>query len=365
MASKKSTRYELLDLWRGAACLLVVFAHSNEKGALAYFGLSAVVAGKVGVGVFFAISGYCITAAVRSCRERGAGFWSFMQRRFTRIYPPYWFALILILSSRVGANWFVPGAASEFDYTLWQVAGNLTLTESWRFQFVGGPRHLALAQAWTLCIEEQFYLVCALLVLARSANQFLWILALTALTALALVVSNWISLPIEGTMFAGHWLSFAAGVFLFFALHGGGKEKATSIAILVVAFVFAPWYPEEYFRTAIAVMFSLISIFLYSYDSKLSSAAGLHWLKMCGLISYSLYLTHPLVCSPISRLVPRIGAGEFVAASLALLLCVSVSLLVAWPFFVLFERPFIPSMQGARKSSSGELPGEPSPAITS
>src|SRR5690242_5129853 len=75
---KKSSRYELLDLWRGVACLLVVLYHSTmifrdkaqlENTSSQTWGeqvLAWMHYGNVGVPMFFVISGYCIAATACS-----------------------------------------------------------------------------------------------------------------------------------------------------------------------------------------------------------------------------------------------------------------------------------------------------------
>ena len=94
-------RYRSLDLWRGAACLAVVVYHAAgaatlSSGSSGFFDRLALPAlrvvgfGWIGVPVFFVISGYCIAATSDSQRHRGLPTRRFFERRFWRIYPPYW-----------------------------------------------------------------------------------------------------------------------------------------------------------------------------------------------------------------------------------------------------------------------------------
>ena len=102
---KKDTRYYTMDFWRGVACLLVLVYHSCKyylenpvyanpqglsRGVFMFLDHSW-----VGVPMFFVISGYCITAACENARVKGFNAWNYVKRRFRRIYPPYWAAMLL------------------------------------------------------------------------------------------------------------------------------------------------------------------------------------------------------------------------------------------------------------------------------
>ena len=52
----------------------------------------------LGVPIFFVISGYCIAASADSSRRKGDSPWTFLKRRFWRIYPPYWASLVGLIA---------------------------------------------------------------------------------------------------------------------------------------------------------------------------------------------------------------------------------------------------------------------------
>lgn len=61
-----------------------------------------------------------------------------------------------------------------------------------------------------------------------------------------------------------------------------------------------------------------------------------------GTISYSLYLTHMLVASTSEFLLVRVFAPETAIERLALqLVCVGISIVGAWLFYMLVERHFV------------------------
>ena len=178
-------RYATLDAWRGLACLGVIVFHStaayvadapfiarvqSEGGTFADW--CAVACGRMWIGVplFFVISGYCIAAAAVNTVERGRTIRTFLWRRFRRIYPPLW--IYLILSGAVLMllpSTMMPGPTDGFaepiprpqSLSWWHWLGQFTLTEEWRGNVVGPPKQYFAGHLWTLCYEEQFYLVLA------------------------------------------------------------------------------------------------------------------------------------------------------------------------------------------------------------
>src|SRR5947209_6091334 len=108
-------RYESLDAWRGVACLFVVVGHctiyttayAEPADPFQYLGNQALALFRwmvVGVPMFFVISGYCVTAAAYTAQARSHRFSTFMYRRARRIYPPYYF-LLLVTGVAVCAAW--------------------------------------------------------------------------------------------------------------------------------------------------------------------------------------------------------------------------------------------------------------------
>ena len=102
----KSTRYQMLDFWRGASCLALVVFHATMQ--LVHQGISfegtgweragaaiTAVAARtwIGVPIFFVISGYCIMATIDSRRRKSTSIPDYIHRRVRRIYPPYLIAL--------------------------------------------------------------------------------------------------------------------------------------------------------------------------------------------------------------------------------------------------------------------------------
>jgi len=141
-----------LDGLRALSILLVVAVHSLQHRSLThrvpavFFVLGN---GALGVEIFFVLSGYLITLLLLRERERrGAiSLRSFYVRRGFRILPPLY---LYIACMGVLAAWgHLPGMNWR------ELITALTFTRN----YVPGMGLWALEHLWTLCIEEQFYLL--------------------------------------------------------------------------------------------------------------------------------------------------------------------------------------------------------------
>ena len=139
-------RYAHIDAMRAFAVLLVVFSHA---------GLSFVPGGS-GVTIFFAISGFIITYLILRERDKTGGFdvAGFYIRRLLKIAPPLLLAIVL----PTAIYWLRGGAVNLLDF-LGQVFFffNLRYLDS-EITVLPGTHVM-----WSLSIEEQFYLIFALI----------------------------------------------------------------------------------------------------------------------------------------------------------------------------------------------------------
>src|ERR1700733_10387207 len=91
MVRLRSSSLQMLDFWRGIACIAVVLFHWTIQWDAGHHGLGQInplhivlMHGYLGVQVFFVISGYCITAAAINTLEHGKGALSFLKARCWR-----------------------------------------------------------------------------------------------------------------------------------------------------------------------------------------------------------------------------------------------------------------------------------------
>lgn len=198
----------LLHYMRGLAALAVMLFHFGNYGIPLFEGLSFFKHfGHKGVDLFFFISGFVIYSSLNS---DNSNFW---RGRFHRLFPVYWFSLVLILALQFygndgrlfGSNGFIK--VDQLNIFFW----NFSMLQS----FIG-VEDLDGA-AWTLGVELNFY------VLAYALNRF-FNKSKTLLIYLILVIFQLfyridsIGLPLEyffNKFILGEYLSlFICGIFV-------------------------------------------------------------------------------------------------------------------------------------------------------
>jgi peptidoglycan/LPS O-acetylase OafA/YrhL len=142
-----------LDGLRLVCCLAVVVGH-------AAWGTIAGRVASFGVDVFFSLSGYLITSLLLRERSRRGrvDLRSFYMRRALRIFPAYYASLAAaVLLTWIAAAPFTrsfhgPSDARFFTTTL---ASYVAFIGNW----FDAPVPSSLAVLWSVCIEEQFYVL--------------------------------------------------------------------------------------------------------------------------------------------------------------------------------------------------------------
>jgi peptidoglycan/LPS O-acetylase OafA/YrhL len=144
-----------LDGIRGLAVLMVMGVHSQQFAGVAPWTLDS---GYFGVEMFFSLSGFLITTLM--LEERGASgrvsFTQFYARRALRLFPALVFGVVVggicvaILGSNLRGMPFPQAALVVF-----------TCVANWSEQSLGVFGHL-----WTLSVEEQYYLLWPLVLVA-------------------------------------------------------------------------------------------------------------------------------------------------------------------------------------------------------
>ena len=105
---------------------------------------------------------------------------AFYRRRAYRILPAYWAVLLLYAAVPLWRE--SPG--------MWPVWQFLTFTRN--LLVVDYPHHMAFSQAWSLCVEEHFYLILPLLTVLLMRRPAAWkVVCAVALLVLAGMAIRW------------------------------------------------------------------------------------------------------------------------------------------------------------------------------
>jgi peptidoglycan/LPS O-acetylase OafA/YrhL len=324
-----SQRFEELDGLRGIAAMWVVVFHLTFgvhhhwlSGDPAFADLVAPggfnVRGLMGVDLFFVISGFVITLTAERCATIG----QFARARFARLFPAYWFAVLL--TATVEALDPIPKSSVSFG----QVLVNLTMLNA----FVRVPS--VDPSYWTLAVELAFYAMTALLIASGNLSRVVWIgfvwVVVTSFTLYAFRVSGAIIPWRLDTAFAmSHAGLFYAGI-LFYRIRRDGWSPAAG-ALLAVCFItrclLLPWDLRA-IEVGIFITFGLTVAGRIPFLSS-------RFLVYLGAISYSVYLVHQVTGFHIQLMLERTGMPAWAnfAATVALLILLASGM----TFFV--ERP--------------------------
>jgi peptidoglycan/LPS O-acetylase OafA/YrhL len=353
-----------LDLLRAAAIVSVICTHAWVAGGMGYgFGWIEHY-GWMGVDLFFVLSGYLIgrQVLVRFKQDGDLDLKAFYRKRAYRILPAYLTVVALYFC-------FPFLREQEAIQPLWQF---LTFTMN---LFVNQDTMHAFSSAWSLCVEEHFYLVfpVAVIAIAPRANARRLITIFLGVVLFGLLwrgLAWWQSSAIasDGSgvwemnsrryMELVYYPTYArldgllAGVALAIlsvyrtVLWERMQRHPDWLALLGVATVgFAVWIFRDIFTFAACVAgFPILSLGLALLVVSATSPGGLlatarvpgaSWIAA---ISYSLYLSHKAVLKLASRHLPASISNHGI---LTFTCCLAVALVAAAVLHYLVERPFL------------------------
>lgn len=316
----KRKHYPALDGLRGIGFMIVFAAHFGQAYKSFY------IAGKVGVGLFFVLSGFFLMqyffhsfGTMTTWRH-----WAtYIQRRVLRLYPMY---LVVLF-----AEYFLG------RYSLSTVASHLLL--------VDGRQHY-----WTLPVEFQFYAVMPLVAYicitvfknkyAHCAVFFAILLTLTGIWYEP--ITSPFKAPLASQINLFFYLpAFVVGVILAYIIKAYEEGRFSipkpttyvlscgSIGALVLLFstsfkiFWAAGTSQALFWlfTGYSALWSVLVFSLISHPSFLSGILEHRLFRYLGAISYSAYLMHILVIAGVQAFLPTdryMGFALSLFATLAL-----------------------------------------------
>ncbi len=163
--------YKNLDGVRGIAALMVMIHHFFQGITPSSFILSILkkisIFGQSGVTLFFVLSGFLITRILISTKKAPHFFKNFYIRRTLRIFPLYYFFLLL-------TYYIIPAFLNTQSPKFSQQVYYFTYLQNFAQTFhwdAKGPEHF-----WSLAVEEHFYLFWPLIVFFFSNKSLLKII---------------------------------------------------------------------------------------------------------------------------------------------------------------------------------------------
>ncbi len=316
MTRLPSARLTGLDTLRASAILWVVLFHLQPQLPPSFAAVGQY--GWMGVDLFFVLSGYLIGSQLLKPYALGCkpSFLNFYRRRVFRILPAYLF--VLLLYYRWPAWREQPGISPPWQF--------LTFRLNYCIDYA---RNEAFSQAWSLCVEEHFYLVLPLLLFAamRKPSSVKTIAIFASLVSAGIAIRAFVlfhTMRVAGDMSPLLYLER-----LYYPTHTRLDGLLTGVALAVIRTYRPEWWAALSRRghaVAAAGMLLLVFNLWFSHDrfdltmetprwnavfgpTLLSLALGLltasamsrnGWLsriripgaRTVALLSYSLYLTH-------------------------------------------------------------------------
>ncbi len=308
-----------IDGLRGIAVSAVVLFHCH-------WGLSG---GYVGVDVFFVISGFLITRLIVAAQRRGDfSLREFWMRRVRRLAPA---VIAMVLCTMAAGAWLM--YPRDLYYFAKSSLAQVLLASNIHFynylDYFAGPAELQpLLHTWSLAVEEQFYLVFPLIMVATQGLSARWrrrsllLIAVASLGYSILLVPErpsaafFLLPPRAWELMVGAALVFlpaGQGRTICVATSGESDESDESkgahhgrwawmweaASMLGLAGVVAPCFlydSNTAFPGATAVAPCLATaLIIYAngrHSTLVARVLSTKWLVGIGLISYSLYLWH-------------------------------------------------------------------------
>ena len=349
-----------LDSVRGLAILGVLFYHgffwltdSKHFTTPERLFVSAMWCGRMGVNLFFVLSGFLITGILIESRDQENYYKRFYIRRAFRILPAYYAILMLLLVLHL-ARWPFIGLSAIYLSNLAPLFG------------IG----MAYPVLWSLAVEEHFYLLWPAFVRSLSLTRLaICSIAIIVLTPLCRLVSFfWFrhSGFVDYVFTEFTWNAsdgVACGALLAICLRHlrPQRRELWSIAIASVAagmlmwavcLPFGIWTTQRLLgamlqATAWNITFvGLLVVFLLLGTSPRSYMVTNRHLRFFGEISYGLYLVHILVFNAYDSLAKRYlpaltGTRGFATLMLRFVIAASASVALAYLSRRWFENPFL------------------------
>lgn len=322
MEVKKSFFFNGLNELRAIAALAVIYHHielHNDfnpiKSHFAFLDYFTGNVGKNGVFLFFVLSGFLITYLLLQEKEKCKTIFlkKFFLRRMYRIWPLYYliFAISVLL---------IPYLAVNFDIFKEDLSSYYRITDTHNYGIKGILFYLffmpnialysgyfitGCTQAWSVGIEEQFYILWPVLILYFNKNRILQVF-FTVLFLFPILIflakNNYIFYPLSVIIksISFHFMAIGSiGGYLFFTKKKLIEKYTYSkwgyflIIAMIAAFLFNPFFFSVIQEIVISFLFLLLILFTINDKNQWIFRNRLFF--YLGKISYGIYMYHTFV----------------------------------------------------------------------
>ncbi|UWX61204.1 acyltransferase [Chryseobacterium oranimense] len=337
-----SERLYGLDHLRAIAILLVLMYHYRAFKHPAWIDVVGRF-GWTGVDLFFVLSGFLISGQLFKEIEKHGDITlkTFFTKRFFRIIPPYFFTLALYFL-------FPFFREREALSSFWKF---ITFTQNYGLDVINQG---TFSHAWSLCIEEQFYLFLPLLLLIAVKTKtlkytplFAAFLIIFSLTARFIIWKDFIVTVLDTEDFWKVWYmkiyypthtrldGLAVGVMVSYLMqysfrfkrvvhNNGNKLFILGAVLLGISFWICNDQVSEkasiFGFTFVAASYGILLMSSVSRSSFLFRSKSYITAQIAGL-SYAIYLSHKGIIHIIQYVIRQLGME--VSGNISLLICLA------------------------------------------
>lgn len=294
---------------------------------------------------FFIISSYILFFSLSNESYTINNFGRFIYKRFLRIYPPFFISVIVfvIIQYLFTLNPNYVGYPFKIEWT--KLISNLLFCPS----FFGHSWYNAIY--WTLAIEFQFYIVLGIVFPVFNSSKFNKFLIYELIAILFLYFTIYFDSTIynfnKQTMFS-YWDLFYLGFVLFrFKSNKISYNKLIVLLALIFPAIFIHYYLDKHLTIFYVSIISVLTILMIKHQNQIIS-------KMSG-ISYSFYLTHGFTGGLFLYFTRNIFINETIRACIVVL-AIIISLLGAFPYYSIIEKPCQKASQKLRLNPFNKFP---------
>ena len=266
--SRPKNNFKAIDGIRAIAVLWVIIFHiwifqhntfPNILGEVAQNPLLVwITKGDLGVDLFFVISGFLIGSILfkEYKRTKTLNFKSFYLRRFLRLFPVYFFSMIIAL-------YFLDGNGAERWTTAWS---NLIYVNNYVFKSYMG-------WTWSLAIEEQFYIVIPFLIVFLFPKFRKKRVLFSILAIIPIVLTYYYSvhifnfeIPYNREIFGDIWQEWFWGYYMLTHLRYGGLLSGVIAAYIHInhSEQVLNFFQNKKNLSNFLILFSIVSFLLIS-----------------------------------------------------------------------------------------------------
>ena len=341
-------KYEYIDVMRGLAILLVIITHTppplNPDNSLPLFPYFSF--GQMGVQLFFVASALTLYLSMQSRGLTRREIVPFYLRRFFRIAPLYYFAILFYLLIYIIANPF--GTYFHQFYTVKTVLSNFLFLHG----FYKPGNNGVVPGGWSIGCEMLFYSVFpAIFCYVNTKKKALWFIlfAFVLNIFVQLLIARLLHKPLAVKLDSfGYFLVFnqlpvfGCGIVLYFLLRDSSHLQNSWNHVWKIAFFVALtlilWNSKDYFGLTFSVIpitagFAFVSLGLLLSQANLNNFPA-KCISEIGRKSFSIYIFHFIFVWGISRsIISELRINNFLNGyfiyALSIFLSVGLTYLVA------------------------------------